>query len=178
MHCLEIEPLFFNALTQSLTYVLSSPVFKRKLNQTFGIIFFTQLPKKKNWPLQRACGSQLRGQFASIKVTLLRCVTIDFLKILYLFFLVGYAICGRAISSFARSPHCSQLRPLLRTYERWTCSKSNIVFTDTKSGPMKKRTTPIYTTYTSPIMRLLCFPKFCVSIIFNFSWDGYNIQEK
>ena len=69
-------------------------------------------------------------------------------------------------------------RSLLRTYERSTCSKSNIVFTDTKSGPMKKRTTPIYTTYTSPIMRLLCFPKFCVSIIFNFSWDGYNIQEK
>ena len=78
----------------------------------------------KNWPLQRACGSQLRGQFASIKVTLLRCVTIDFLKILYLFFLVGYAIYGRAISSFARSPHCSSLRPLLRTYERWTCSES------------------------------------------------------
>ena len=69
-------------------------------------------------------------------------------------------------------------RSLLRTYERSTCSKSSIMFTDTKSGPMKKRTRPIYATCTSPMMRLLCLPKFCIRIIFNFSWDGRNIQEK
>ena len=74
--------------------------------------------------------------------------------------------------------HWSSLRSLLRTYERSTCSKSTVVFTDTKSGPMKKRTTPIYATCPSPIMHLICPPKFCISIIFNLSWDGCNIQEK
>ena len=47
-----------------------------------------------------------------------------------------------------------------------------------RSQPMKKRTTPIYATRTSPVMCLLCPPKFCISIIFNFSWDGCNIKEK
>ena len=83
---------------------------------------------------------------------------------------------------FARSVrdlmHWSSLRSLLRTYERKTCSKSSIVFTDTKSGPMNKRTTPIYATCTSSIMHLICPPKFCISIIFNLSWDGCNIQKK
>ena len=47
-----------------------------------------------------------------------------------------------------------------------------------RSQPMKKRTTPIYATRTSPVMCLLCPPKFCIRIIFNFSWDGCNIKEK
>ena len=33
-------------------------------------------------------------------------------------------------------------------------------------------------TSTFPIMHLICFPKFCISIVFNFSWDGCNTQEK
>ena len=47
-----------------------------------------------------------------------------------------------------------------------------------RSQPMKKRATPIYATCTSPITHLICPPKFCISIIFNFSWDGCNIKEK
>ena len=35
-----------------------------------------------------------------------------------------------------------------------------------------------YATCTSPIMHLICPPKFCISIVFNFSWDGCNTQEK
>ena len=27
---------------------------------------------------------------------------------------------------------------------------------------------------TSPIIHLVCPPKFCISIVFNFSWDGWN----
>ena len=74
--------------------------------------------------------------------------------------------------------HWSSLRSILRTYERSTCSKSIILFTDMKSRQMKKKTTPIYATCTSPIMHLICPPKFCITIIFNFSWDGCNLQEK
>ena len=82
------------------------------------------------------------------------------------------------VCSVATRPHRLD-RSLLRTYERSTCTgNSSIVFTDTKSGPMKKRTTPLYVTCTSPMMRLLCPPKFCISIIFNFCCDGCNIQEK
>ena len=33
-------------------------------------------------------------------------------------------------------------------------------------------------TCTFPIMHLICPPKFCVSIVFNFSWDGCNTREK
>ena len=36
----------------------------------------------------------------------------------------------------------------------------------------------LYVTYTSLIMHLICPPKFGVSIVFNFSWDGCNTQEK
>ena len=34
----------------------------------------------------------------------------------------------------------------------------------------------VYATSTFPIMHLLCPPKFCISIVFNFSWDGCNTQ--
>ena len=75
--------------------------------------------------------------------------------------------------------HWSSLRSILRTYERSTCSKSIILFTDMKSRQMKKKNDAnIYATCTSPIMHLICSPKFCISIIFNLSWDGCNIQEK
>ena len=35
-----------------------------------------------------------------------------------------------------------------------------------------------YATSTFPIMHLLCPPKFCISSVFNFSWDGCKTQEK
>ena len=35
-----------------------------------------------------------------------------------------------------------------------------------------------YSTSTFPIMHLFCPPKFCISIVINFSWDGCNTQEK
>ena len=45
-----------------------------------------------------------------------------------------------------------------------------------------------FNTSTFPIMRLICSPpprprtpskkKVCISIVFSFSWDGYNTQEK
>ena len=36
----------------------------------------------------------------------------------------------------------------------------------------------LYATTTFPIMHLTCAPKFCISIVFNFSCDGSDIQEK
>ena len=33
-------------------------------------------------------------------------------------------------------------------------------------------------TCTFPIMHLICLPKFCISIVFNLSWDGCNTREK
>ena len=36
----------------------------------------------------------------------------------------------------------------------------------------------LFVTCTSPKMHLICPPKFCISIVFNFSWDGCNTQEK
>ena len=35
-----------------------------------------------------------------------------------------------------------------------------------------------YATCTFPIMHLICLPKFCISIVFNFSWDGCDTQQK
>ena len=35
-----------------------------------------------------------------------------------------------------------------------------------------------YATSSFPIMHLICPPKFCINIVFNFSWDGCNTQEK
>ena len=31
---------------------------------------------------------------------------------------------------------------------------------------------------TSPIIHLICLPKFCIRTVFNFSWNGCKIQEK
>ena len=36
----------------------------------------------------------------------------------------------------------------------------------------------VFATFTFPKMHLVCHPKFCISIVFNFSWDGCNTQEK
>ena len=36
----------------------------------------------------------------------------------------------------------------------------------------------IYATCASPIMHLICPLKCCISMVFDFSWDGCNIQEK
>ena len=37
---------------------------------------------------------------------------------------------------------------------------------------------PQFATCTSPITHLICLQKFCISIVFNFSWDSCNSQEK
>ena len=62
-------------------------------------------------------------------------ILLDFLEVLY-FFLVGYAT--RLCRSLRDLMLEARLRSLLRTYERSTCSKSSIVFTETKSREMKK----------------------------------------
>ena len=36
----------------------------------------------------------------------------------------------------------------------------------------------LYATSTSLIMHLICLPKFCISTVFSFSWDGCNTQHK
>ena len=97
----------------------------------------------------------------------------------FIFFLLGYATrLLRLLGRYATSRIEALFdRSLLRTYERTTCSKSSIVFTDTKSGPMNKRTTPICATCRISHDAPSCPPKFSISIIFNFSWDGCNIQE-
>ena len=35
-----------------------------------------------------------------------------------------------------------------------------------------------YKTTTSPIIHFVCPPKFCISIVFGFSWDDCKSQEK
>ena len=102
--------------------------------------------------------------------------------------------------------HWSPLRSLLRTYERLTCSKSTLLILELKGlsyartqdahiyysviikavlsinhiskvNINRRQHLQIYSTCTSPIMHLICPPKFCISIVFNFSWDGCNTQE-
>ena len=97
---------------------------------------------------------------------------LDFLKVLYFF---PRWLCHET-SSFARFlrglMHWSSLRSLLRSYKRSTCSKSSILFTKTMSGPMKKRTTPIYATCTSPIMYLICPSKLNIMVMQNLRRGG------
>ena len=108
------------------------------------------------------------------------CILLDFLEVLYFFswFVMPQDLVMPRARSLRDLVHWSSLRSLLRTYERSTYSKSSILFSDTKSGPKKKWTTPIYATCTSPIMHLICPPKFWISIIFNFFWDSCNTEEK
>ena len=66
------------------------------------------------------------------------CILLECLKFLNIF--PGW-LCHKT-SSFTR-PLCnlmrwSSFRSLLRTYERSTCRKSSILFTDTKLGPVKR----------------------------------------
>ena len=36
----------------------------------------------------------------------------------------------------------------------------------------------VFAISTSPILHLVCPPKFCISIVFSFSWDDCNAQGK
>ena len=85
----------------------------------------------------KAWGGQYDWTFSQIPFFFL-CILLDFLKVLYFFSLW---LCHET-SSFARSMRdlvqWISLRSLLRTYNRSTCSKSTILFTETKSAPMKK----------------------------------------
>ena len=119
--------------------------------------------------------TKLRSIWLDIWPNSFFCVLLDFLEVL--FFLVGYATRLRSsLGRYATSSIEARLPSLLRTYKRSTYSKSSILFTDTKSAPMKKWATPIYATCTCLIMPLICSPKFWISIIFNFSWDGCKTQ--
>ena len=97
---------------------------------------------------------------------------LDFLKVLYFF---PRWLCHET-SSFARFlrdlMHRSSLPSLLRTYKRSTCSKSSSLFSKTMSGPMRKRTTPIYATCPSPIMYLICSSKLNIMVMQNLRRGG------
>ena len=86
------------------------------------------------------------------------CILLDFLKFLNIF--PGWLF--HETSSFARPlrnlTHWSSLRSLLRTYERSTCSKSLTFCLPIRNQPMKKRTTPIYATCSSPIYNAPSLP--------------------
>ena len=51
-------------------------------------------------------------------------------------------------------------------------------FLTTNMATVTSRADQQYATCISPIKHLICPPKFYISIVFNFSWDGCNIQEK
>ena len=52
------------------------------------------------------------------------------------------------------------------------------LFLTTNIASMTSPANQQYATFISPIMHLIGPPKFCISIVFNFSWDGCNTQEK
>ena len=68
------------------------------------------------------------------------CILLDFLKVLYFFFplFFSWLVMPRDLVArlFAARTHALKLASLLRTYERWICSKSSILFNETKSRPM------------------------------------------
>ena len=93
-------------------------------------------------------------------------------------------------------------KEFLRTWECLNCKKSSQLFSwETRSfakcfrdyillwaseGAKVLFGEPVYVvvqfcscaTCTSPILHLICPAKFCTSIVFNFSWDSCNTQEK
>ena len=64
------------------------------------------------------------------------CILLDFLKVLYFFFplFFSWLVMPRdlVVRLFAARTHALKLASLLRTYERWICSKSSILFNETK----------------------------------------------
>ena len=63
------------------------------------------------------------------------CILLDFLEVLFFSWLF---MPGHFVARCATSCIEARLRSLFRTYERSTCSKSSILFTETKSRQMKK----------------------------------------
>ena len=53
-----------------------------------------------------------------------------------------------------------------------------LLFLTTNMAAVTSRSNHQYSTFISPIMHLIGPPRFCISIVFNFSWDGCNTQEK
>ena len=127
-------------------------VFIRYHWASAGVTKGNRLPKRKrnvlrrddyfylhHYPFQICITDQAWGQHDWIYGQIpFFCISLDFLEVLY-FFLVGYA--KRLRRSFF---HCrtscieARLRSLLRTYERLTCSKSSILFTERSRGQWEK----------------------------------------
>ena len=99
-------------------------------------------------------------------VKFLSCSLLDFLEVLY-FFLVGYA--REFVARCATACIEARLRSPLRTYERSTCSKSSILFTETKSRPMRKerRQYPAILTEKAWLIKDLFYDQIIVVLIHN-----------
>ena len=99
-------------------------------------------------------------------VKFLSCSLLDFVEVLY-FFLVGYA--RDYVARCATACIEARLRSLLRTYERSTCSKSSILFTETKSRPMRKerRQNPAILTEKAWLIKDLFYEQIIVVLIHN-----------
>ena len=96
-------------------------------------------------------------------------ILLDFLEVLY-FFLVGYAKRLRRLFFRCRTSRIeARLRLLLRTYERSTCSKSSILFTQTKSRPMRKerRQYPVIVTEEAWSIKDIFYGQIIVVLIHN-----------
>ena len=49
---------------------------------------------------------------------------------------------------------------------------------DERQGSLKQGLARLYATSTFPIMHLICPPKFCITLVFHFSWVLQLSQEK
>ena len=94
------------------------------------------------------------------------CILLDFLEVLYFLLLV---MPRDFVARCATSCIEARLRSLLRTYERSTCSKSSILFTETKSRPMRKerRQYPAILTEKAWLIKDLFYEQIIVVLIHN-----------
>ena len=101
------------------------------------------------------------------------CILLDFLKVLYFFFplFFSWLVMPRdlVVRLFAARTHALKLASLLRTYERWICSKSSILFNETKSRPMN-----IYILVNMAKLSWFWFTKLSCCYLVSYEYAGHQ----
>ena len=144
-------------------------IWEAMLNIPLGVSSDTQTGRKKTWPHLVFFNPALLGVWIPEETLL---VAFDLLLETRVRVFIRYPNTGIEFRKEKKKIHDRHNQGIKADFE---VRVSDIQSSLTKVSFISSSS---YATCTSPIMHLICPLKFCISIVFNFSWDGCDTQQK